>query len=63
MAYILEHTTLGFCKWDIFALIVLVAVTVVFAVQQHKLKKRQKELEEQLSGVYADNTFQINEQS
>lgn len=63
MAYILEHTTLGFCKWDILALIVLVAVVVVFGVQQRKLKKKQKDLEDQLSGLYADETFEVNEYS
>ena len=63
MAYILEHAALGFCKWDILGLIVLVAAIAVFVLQNHKLKKKQKELEEKLSGIYADDTFKMNDQS
>lgn len=56
MKYILEHTTLGFCSWDIPALLILIAVLVVFAVKYHNMKKEEKNLEDQLSELYTDDT-------
>ena len=38
MSYILEHTVLGFCWWDLPALILLIAVIVVFAWKHHDVK-------------------------
>ncbi len=61
MSNVLENSILGFCKWDILALIVLAVVVVVFEVRQRKLKKRQRELEERLSGIYADDTFKASQ--
>ena len=49
MTYILEHTTFGFCWWDLVALIILIALIVVFIVQMHSLNKKKKELEDQVS--------------
>jgi Ca2+/Na+ antiporter len=49
MAYILAHSRLGFCWWDIPALIVLIAVIVVFLVKYFKMRNTEKELEDQLS--------------
>ena len=43
------HTTLGFCLWDILALIVFVALVVVLGVHIYKQKKRQKAMEEELA--------------
>ena len=49
MSYIFEHTRLGFCWWDLLALVILVIVVVAFAVKRSKLKDEQDELEDQLS--------------
>lgn len=51
------HTSLGFCMWDIPALIVLAAMVVVFAVHRHKQKKREKDFEDQLAELTADETM------
>lgn len=40
MSNVLENSILGFCKWDILALIVLAVAVVVFEVRQRKLKKK-----------------------
>ena len=44
-----EYATLGFCGWDIPALILLVAAAALFFVRRHKLGKEIKELKDQLS--------------
>ena len=54
MSYILEHTILGFCWWDIPALIVLIGVAVYFFTKNRKRKEEEKDLEDQLSDLYAD---------
>lgn len=54
MAYLLEHTKLGFCWWDLLALLILLAVVIVYLVRRHNLKKEQKDLEDQLSDLYAE---------
>lgn len=59
MSYLFEHTVLGFCWWDIPALIVLIVVIVVFAVKHHDMKKEEKDLEDQISELYADDTVEI----
>lgn len=56
MSYILEHTRLGFCWWDLLALIILIVVIVVFAVRRSNLRDEQKELEDQLSDLYAEDS-------
>ena len=48
MSYIFEHTRLGFCWWDLLALVILVIVVVAFAVKRSKLKDEQDELEDQI---------------
>ena len=53
---IFTHSTLGFCMWDIPALIVLIAVCVIFAVHRHNQKKREQEFEEQLAERWADES-------
>lgn len=60
MTHILQHTVLGFCWWDIPALIVLIVVIVGFAVKRHNMKKEEKDLEDQLSDLYADDTVQMD---
>lgn len=42
MAYLLEHTKLGFCWWDLLALLILLAVVIVYLVRRHNLKKERK---------------------
>ena len=58
MAFLLQHTRLGFCWLDLIALAVLLVVIGVFIYQHRKLKKREKELQEQLSVIYADKTVE-----
>lgn len=48
------HTTLGFCFWDIPALIILVAMVVVLIVHIVKQKKRERNLEEELANSMAE---------
>lgn len=55
MAYILEHTRLGFCWWDLIALIILIAVAVLFIIKFLNMKKQQKDLEDQISEIYSDD--------
>lgn len=56
MAFLLEHTRLGFCWLDLIALAVLLVVTGVFIYQHRKLKKQEKELRDQLATLTADKT-------
>lgn len=60
MAYLLEHTKLGFCWWDLLALLILLAVVIVYLVRRHNLKKEQKDLEDQLSDLYAQDSVKEN---
>lgn len=60
MAYLLEHTKLGFCWWDLLALLILLAVVIVYLVRRHNLKKEQKDLEDQLSDLYAEDSMKEN---
>jgi hypothetical protein len=46
MAYILEHSRLGFCGWDIPALLILAAVIVIYGIKIYNMKKEEKELED-----------------
>ena len=60
MAYLLDHTKLGFCWWDLLALLILLAVVIVYLVRRHNLKKEQKDLEDQLSDLYAEDSVKEN---
>ena len=60
MAYLLEHTKLGFCWWDLLALLILLSVVIVYLVRRHNLKKEQKDLEDQLSDLYAEDSVKEN---
>jgi protein-S-isoprenylcysteine O-methyltransferase Ste14 len=62
MSFILQHTRLGFCWLDLLALIVLLVVIAVFVIKRHNMKKEEKELEEQLSAFYADETVELQEE-
>ena len=59
MSYIFEHTRLGFCWWDLLALVILVIVVVAFAVKRSKLKD---ELEDQLSELYAEDSVEADKE-
>ena len=58
MSYIFEHTRLGFCWWDLLALIILLAVIIVWIVKRHDLKKEQNDYEDQLSDLYAGDSVE-----
>ena len=55
MSYILEHTRLGFCWWDLIALIILIVVAVIFVYKFVNMKKTQKDLEDQISEIYSED--------
>ena len=62
MSDIFEHTRLGFCWWDLLALVILVIVVVAFAVKRSKLKDEQDELEDQLSELYAEDSVEADKE-
>ena len=62
MSYNFEHTRLGFCWWDLLALVILVIVVVAFAVKRSKLKDEQDELEDQLSELYAEDSVEADKE-
>lgn len=62
MSYIFEHTRLGFCWWDLLALVILVIVVVAFAVKRSKLKDEQDELEDQLFELYAEDSVEADKE-
>ena len=43
------HTALGYCIWDIPALILLIAMVVICLIHIKKQKKREQEFEEELA--------------
>lgn len=49
---------LGFCWWDIPALLILIGIAVYFVVKNHKRKEEEKDLEDQLSELYADDAVE-----
>lgn len=63
MPYIFEHTRFGFCWWDLLALIILLVVVIFFVVRRKKLKDEQKELEDQLGDLYAEDTMKADANS
>lgn len=63
MSFIIQHTRLGFCWLDLVALIILIAVIAVVFVRRRDLKKEEKELEERLSALYADETVETKAQA
>lgn len=54
------HTTLGFCFWDIPALIVLIVMAVVLIVHMVKQNRREKEFEDELSDLTARHASEQN---
>ena len=47
LEYMFSHSFFGLCAWDLPALIVLIAMIVVFAVHRHNMKKREKDFEDE----------------
>ena len=46
MKYLFDHTSLGFCWWDLIAAIILVGI-IVYAIWKLKKIKQEKEMLEQ----------------
>lgn len=63
MSFILEHTRLGFCWLDLIALAVLILVVVLFARKRNAMIREEKELEEKVSGIYAQKAVDSPEQN
>lgn len=51
-----EHGFLGLCAWDVPAIIVLIAMIVIFIGHRIMMKKREDEFEDELSGRMADDS-------
>ena len=49
-----HHTLIGFCHWDLPALIILLIVVAIFLVRNRKLKKREEELQDQINECTAN---------
>lgn len=62
MAYIIEHSVLGFCWWDLLAVIVVIVVIAGFVWKHHDMKKQEKELEDRISELYANDTVDLEKQ-
>lgn len=60
MSYILEHTILGFCWWDLPAAIILIVVIAVVAWKHHDMKQQERDLEDQISELYANDTISLD---
>ena len=60
MSYLFAHTKFGFCWLDLLALLILLAVIVVFVVRNRDLKKQQKDLEDQLDDLYSGDAKKDN---
>lgn len=58
--YEFVHTKLGFCFWDIPALIVLIAIIAIFVVHVIRQKRRENEFEDELSDKMAQKAAAEN---
>lgn len=58
MAYLLAHTRLGFCPLDIIAGIILIGIIVFYVYKTMKMKEEQKDLEDQIAKLYANDSMQ-----
>lgn len=56
MAYILEHTKLYACWWDLVALIILIAVVALFVYKYLNSKKVEDSLKDELDELKKDDT-------
>lgn len=53
----MHHTLLGFCWWDIPALIILIGIIVFLVVRHSKLKRYERELQDAIDEKAADGEF------
>lgn len=51
----LEQIKLGFCIWDVLALIILIIMIAIFIAHRHNQKKREDEFEKQLAEKLAED--------
>lgn len=56
MEHAMEHTLLGFCWWDLPALIILVGVIVFLVARHRRFKRREQELEDAIAEKYTDHS-------
>ncbi|MDO4177160.1 MAG: hypothetical protein Q4D99_06800 [Bacillota bacterium] len=61
MEHAMQHTLLGYCWWDLPALIILIGIIVVLVVRHRKLKKREQELEDIIAEKYTDHSVMEEE--
>lgn len=60
MSYILSHTRLGFCWLDLVALVILIIVIAWFVLKYREMKQQEKDLEDEISQLCADDTVSID---
>ena len=61
MEHAMQHTLLGFCWWDLPALIILIAIIVVLVIRHRKQKRREQELEDAIAEKYTDHSVMEEE--
>lgn len=61
MSYILERTVLGWCWWDLVALIALVGVCVYSYLKIRKMKETVKALEDRIAGTNVEEAVSAAE--
>ncbi|MCF0109605.1 MAG: hypothetical protein HUJ57_05975 [Erysipelotrichaceae bacterium] len=52
------NARLGFCIWDIVALIILIIVIVAYVVEARNHRKKMEELEEMAKGTYNSGSIE-----
>ena len=54
MKYIIQHTVLGFCWWDLLALVIVIAAILFNNRNLKKMKEQKEDLENRLSKMDAE---------
>ncbi|MDD6190180.1 MAG: hypothetical protein PUB75_01135 [Firmicutes bacterium] len=57
MNHAMHHTLLGFCWWDLPALIILIGIIVFLIVRHSKLKRYERELQDAIDEKAADGNL------
>lgn len=60
MAYLLNHTILGFCWFDIIAAVILIGIVVYSVLRLKKMKRERDLLEEKLASQNADKIVEVD---
>ena len=60
MAYLLDHTILGFCWFDIIAAVILIGIVVYSVLRLKKMKRERDLLEEKLASQNADKIVEVD---